>query len=274
MGYPLWLGLLFCLLLLREAGLRAADAEAPNSEEVPLRLPPDTTQIMQQEIDRRRETGIRLTESLDLAERLYRAGEWESAEAKYRGVMQASSERGPLSGYHERARLGLARCLAARALVKKDSGNFPEAAALMKEASETDPKNRSLVRQAQNLQQESAAVQNPYPGNAAATEDLVAKVAEVKRLLSLADQLEETGQFRAARERLNDVLRIDPSNRVALKKIEKIEDQRMLAATDRYLASREKALAQVTEAWLPPCGFPNWSSTKTRFGTRFKSCSG
>lgn len=254
MGRCLKFGFLLGLVLvyLQGADSRAADAEASGAEEAPLRLPADTTQIMQQEIDRRRETGVRLAESLDLAERLYRAGEWESAETKYRGVMQASGERGPLAGYHQRARLGLARCLAARALVKKDAGNFSEAAALMKEASEADPENRSLARQVQKLQQESAAVQNPYPGNSAATEDLVAKVAEVKRLLSLADQLEETGQFRAARKRLDDVLRMDPYNRVALKKIEKIEDQRMLAANDRYLASREKALAQVSEAWLPP----------------------
>jgi len=230
----------------------AEEVALSEAADPPLALPANTSEIMQKEIDRRRETNIRLTETLDLSERLYRAGQWEAAEAKYQAVLQATSPRGPLSGYYERAKLGLARCLAARALAKKDSGDLAEAAGLMKQASEADPRNRTLARQAKDLQEEAARNQNPYPGNSAATEDLVTKVAEVKRLLSLADQLEETGQLRAARKRLDDVLRIDPYNRAALKKIEKIEDQRMNAADERYAASREKALAQVSEAWLPP----------------------
>jgi len=235
------------------SGVWSAEEAAPaEATDPPLALPANTSEIMQREIDRRRETNIRLTETLDLSERLYRAGQWEAAEAKYQAVLQATSPRGPLSGYHERAQLGLARCLAARALAKKDSGDLAEAAGLMKQASDADPRNRTLARQAKDLQEEAARNQNPYPGNSAATEDLVTKVAEVKRLLSPADQLEETGQLRAARKRLDDVLRIDPYNRAALKKIEKIEDQRMNVADERYAASREKALAQVSEAWLPP----------------------
>jgi len=39
---------------------------------------------------------------------------------------------------------------------------------------------------------------------------------------------------------------------VARKKIEVLEEKRLVAADQRYLASREKALAKVSEAWLPP----------------------
>jgi general secretion pathway protein D len=68
----------------------------------------------------------------------------------------------------------------------------------------------------------------------------------------LANQLTETGQYREARKKLDDVLRLDPYNRVARKKIEVLEEKRLVAADQRYLASREKALAKVSEAWLPP----------------------
>jgi len=68
----------------------------------------------------------------------------------------------------------------------------------------------------------------------------------------LADQLTETGQYLEARKKLDDVLRMDPYNRAARKKIELLEEKRMSSADLRYLASREKALAKVSEAWSPP----------------------
>ncbi|NBU69732.1 MAG: hypothetical protein EBS49_09035, partial [Verrucomicrobia bacterium] len=83
-------------------------------------------------------------------------------------------------------------------------------------------------------------------------DQLVEKVAEIKKLLSLADQLTETGQYLEARKKLDDVLRMDPYNRAARKKIELLEEKRMSSADLRYRASREKALAKVSEAWSPP----------------------
>jgi general secretion pathway protein D len=80
----------------------------------------------------------------------------------------------------------------------------------------------------------------------------VAKTQEIKKLLSLADQLTETGQYRSARKKLDDVLRIDPYNLAARKKIEAVEQKRLLLADKRYDASRVKAMTQVTEAWVPP----------------------
>jgi general secretion pathway protein D len=68
----------------------------------------------------------------------------------------------------------------------------------------------------------------------------------------LADQLTETGQYRSARKKLDDVLRIDPYNLAARKKIEAVEQKRLLLADKRYDASRVKAMTQVTEAWVPP----------------------
>jgi general secretion pathway protein D len=122
----------------------------------------------------------------------------------------------------------------------------------MKQAADLDPANAQVAKQAANIQEEASRGADPFEGNPAATADLVEKTKEIKKLLSLADQLTETGQYRSARQKLDDVLRIDPYNSAARKKIEVVENKRLLVADKRYSASRVKAMTQVTEAWVPP----------------------
>jgi len=208
--------------------------------------------MMQREIDRRREVTYRLNEILDLADRLFRSGEWNHAEAKYNLVLLESDPQAQTSGFYRRAQIGKAKCLAARGLAKEEEGKSAEAAGLFKQAADLDPANKAVARKAQDLQEEGSRQSNPYAGNKAASDDLLRKTAEIKQLLSLADQLTETGQLIAARKKLDDVLRIDPYHREARKKIEVLEDKRLQVANTRYLASREKALAKVSEAWLSP----------------------
>jgi len=236
--------------------LVASDSVPPDQvkpmEEVQADPMQTADQIMQREIDRRRETSFRWNEVLDLAERLYQAGEWKHAEAKFRLVMGETDGESFSSGFFRRAQIGVAKCLVAEALEKKDEGKPGEAAVLMKQAEDLDPQNRALSRQSANLLEESNLKDKPYGANPAVTEELLTKTADIKRLLSLSDQLTDTGQYRLARERLDDVLRIDPYNRAARAKIEILEKKRISMADVRYRASREKALAEVTEAWLPP----------------------
>ncbi len=213
---------------------------------------PDAAEMMQREIDRRKETTFQLNEMLDLADRLYRSGEWDHAEAKYNLVMLQTDPQGQLRGFYERARIGKARCLVAKGLAKEEEGNLAEAAGLLRQATELDPANKIVARKAAGLEEANSRLADPFPGNTAVTEDLMLKTAEIKKLLALADQLTETGQYIEARKRLDDILRIDPYHRVARKKIELVEEKRLAAANLRYQASREKALAKVSETWLPP----------------------
>ena len=211
-----------------------------------------SAEMTQREIDRRREVTFRLNENLDLAERLYLAGEWEHAQAKFRLVMNQTDPQTNTSGFYHRARVGVAKSLAAQALAQEKAGKTAEAAGLMKQAADLDPANAQVAKQAANMQEEASRGADPFEGNPAATADLVEKTKEIKKLLSLADQLTETGQYRSARQKLDDVLRIDPYNLAARKKIEVVEQKRLLVADKRYSASRVKAMTQVTEAWVPP----------------------
>ena len=228
--------------------------EVPDSKgENGIAAPASTSaEMVQREIDRRRESTFRLNEILDLADRMYRSGEWDHAQAKYDLVLADTDPETQMGGFYRRAQIGKARCLAAKALARKAEGKLTEAAGLMKQAAEMDPSNRTLARKAAEFMEQGGREDNPYPGNLAVTDDLFQRTAEIKNLLALADQLTETGQYLQARKSLDDVLRLDPYHRVARKKIEILEEKRMAAADRRYLASREKALAKVSEAWLPP----------------------
>ena len=214
--------------------------------------PQSAAELTQREIDRRREATFRLNENLDLAERLYQAGEWEHAQAKFRLVMQQTDPQTTTAGFYHRARTGVAKSLAAQALAQEKEGKTVEAAGLMKQAADLDPTNSLVAKQAASMQEEAGRTSDPFEGNPAVTAELVEKTKDIKKLLSLAEQLIETGQYRSARQKLDDVLRIDPYNSAARKKIEAVEQKRIQVANMRYDASRVKAMTQVTEAWAPP----------------------
>jgi general secretion pathway protein D len=245
---------LCCLLLFGFSNVPTSAQEGVDSASdasVPPRVQ-SSAEMTQREIDRRREVTFRLNENLDLAERLYQAGEWEHAQAKFRLVMNQTDPQTSTSGFYHRARVGVAKSLAAQSLAQEKEGKTAEAAGLMKQAADLDPANAQVAKQAANMQEEASRGADPFEGNPAATADLVEKTKEIKKLLSLADQLTETGQYRSARQKLDDVLRIDPYNSAARKKIEVVEKKRLLVADKRYSASRVKAMTQVTEAWIPP----------------------
>lgn len=231
----------------QEQGSEASEPLSNSSERLTT-----TESIMQKEVDRRKEATFRFNEILDSADRLFQAGEWDQAKRKYGFVRTQTFPKGPSAGFHRRARVGTAKCLAAEALQQQDADKPVEAVALMRQAAAEDPDNATLAKQLARMEEGASRVENPFLGNPAATEDLVARTTQIKKLLSLADQLMETGQYQEARDRLDDVIRIDPYNRVARRKIELLEAKRLQVAGKRYLASREKALAKVTEAWLPP----------------------
>ena len=245
---------LCCLLLFGFSNVQTSAQEGVDSASDSSVAPrfQSSAEMTQREIDRRREATFRLNENLDLAERLYLAGEWEHAQAKFRLVMNQTDPQTSTSGFYHRARVGVAKSLAAQALAQEKEGKTAEAAGLMKQAADLDPANAQVAKQAANMQEEASRGADPFEGNPAATADLVEKTKEIKKLLSLADQLTETGQYRSARQKLDDVLRIDPYNSAARKKIEVVEKKRLLVADKRYSASRVKAMTQVTEAWIPP----------------------
>ena len=112
-----------------------------------------TESLMQREVDRRKENTFRYNEILDSADRLFEAGEWDQAKKKFGFVRAQTSPSGPSAGFHRRARVGLAKCLAAEALQQQDADKPAEAANLMRQASTEDPDNAVLAKQAARMQE-------------------------------------------------------------------------------------------------------------------------
>lgn len=244
------LPLIFAVLLTCTPFLGAEEPPVDGDPVASARL--STGDLMVREVDRRTSSQIRWADELNLAERLYQDGEWEAAQRKFQLVANEAGPGEGNSGYRDRGRLGVAKCLTAQAIQKEKQGQEGEAAALLRQALQFDPGNKALARQEAQWQEKNQRQQNPFPESPAYTEDLVRKTERTKQLLAQADQLQETGQWEAARKALNDVLSIDRYNRAALGKIEKLEDQLLRTATKKYQASRSKALAEVSDAWMPP----------------------
>ena len=112
---------LCCLLLFGFSNVPSSAQEAVDSASDSSVAPrfQSSAEMTQREIDRRREATFRLNENLDLAERLYLAGEWEHAQAKFRLVMNQTDPQTNTSGFYHRARVGVAKSLAAQAWHKK-----------------------------------------------------------------------------------------------------------------------------------------------------------
>ncbi|NBS83085.1 MAG: hypothetical protein EBS59_00005, partial [Verrucomicrobia bacterium] len=161
----------------------AAGSNQGDQEDVPSSTQLSSEQIMQKEIDRRRETTFRWNEMLDLGERLYQAGEWKHGEAKYRLVLRETDGQSFSAGFYRRAQIGVAKCLAAEALAKKEEGKPSEAAVLMKQAEDMDPHNPALAKQSATLLEQSTLSDNPFASNPAVTEELMTKTTEIKKLL-------------------------------------------------------------------------------------------
>jgi len=139
------------------------DPGTADPAQAPVRPPLESGEMMQREIDRRREMTFRHNEMLELAERLYQSGEWDSAQAKFDLVLLQTDSQSQARGFHERARIGKAKCLVAKAMAKKKAGQITEATGLMQQAVELDPLNKSLARLAKEMQEESSRESDPFP---------------------------------------------------------------------------------------------------------------
>ncbi|NBQ64794.1 MAG: hypothetical protein EBT95_04500, partial [Verrucomicrobia bacterium] len=86
--------------------------------------PTTSSDVLDREVRRREETSLRLKELLDLGDRLYASGEWDLAESKFQSVLAETNPQSVTSGYHRRAQVGKAKCLAAKALAKQEQGEL------------------------------------------------------------------------------------------------------------------------------------------------------
>lgn len=121
-------------------------------------------------------------------------------------------------------------------------GRYDEAEQLLLDVLERDPNNK-------RARHELSLMRDPVRNNPALTPEHVKNVEEVNRLLTLAYGHLDLGNYDAAYEEFNRVIKIDPYNTAARRGQESISNRRMNYYKAAHDSFRAKALAEVDAMW-------------------------
>ena len=121
-------------------------------------------------------------------------------------------------------------------------GRYDEAEQLLLDVLERDPNNK-------RARNELSLLRDPVRNNPALTPEHVKNVDEVARLLTLAYGHIDLGNYDAAYNEFNRVIKIDPYNMAARRGQEAISKRRMKYYQAAYDSFRAKALSQVDALW-------------------------
>ena len=144
----------------------------------------------------------------------------------------------------------LSKLQASLAEAAAQQNHWPETRRRALASLQHDPKNESAILQ---LQKSDEVLRRGVSGtesvNPALTTKFFDRLTAVRNGLEEAQALRETGQLAKAEERYEDVLESDPFNQVATEGIQKIYEERALAAEKARDLSNLERRREVREAW-------------------------
>jgi general secretion pathway protein D len=202
-----------------------------------------------QEQTKRMETSLALTTSLDEAGKLVQIKDYTKARARYQSVIEQATGGGPNVEIRARAQKELAALAAIQAREAESERKFTLARNFWQEAASLDPSNPAYAAGLRAVELKDPPLSQQYGGNTAATPELLEKVTKIQKLLFEGDSFHSSGQYQRAISRYKEILTIDPYHKVARQRIERTEKAKYRAASVRLDARREKALAEVDEAY-------------------------
>ena len=126
-------------------------------------------------------------------------------------------------------------------------GDYAGAEAILSEilSDRYDPNCRAALELLRHLRQ-------PGYFNKTMGPDFIAKVEEVKRLLTEADGYYNSGRYDLAFKRYDQVLKLDPYNTAARRGQEKINNTKYKYGVEAYNETRSRQLWEVEKAWEEP----------------------
>jgi general secretion pathway protein D len=202
-----------------------------------------------QEQTKRMENSLALTTSLDEAGKLVQIKDYTKARARYQSVIEQATGGGPNIEIRARAQKELAALAAIQAREAESERKFTLARNFWQEAASLDPSNPAYAAGLRAVELKDPPLSQQYGGNTAATPELLEKVTKIQKLLFEGDSFHSSGQYQRAISRYKEILTIDPYHKVARQRIERTEKAKYRAASVRLDARREKALAEVDEAY-------------------------
>lgn len=181
---------------------------------------------------------------------LARQGELEQAVRSLQAAYQELPEA--LRG-HPKVRSAvsqLAEWQATLAAQEARNQRWPQARATALAALQLNPGNESA--QATLTDSEAILRRGASPGepvNPALSPQFFDRLSSVQTGLKLAGELRETGQLDLAEKKYEEVLKVDPFNRIATEGIQKIYEERSLVAEESRDLSNLQRRREVREAW-------------------------
>src|SRR6266571_5379370 len=148
---------------------------------------------------------------------------------------------------HDKAVEGFCKSGVALAEQRIAEGKYAEAEAILGEilSDRYDPNCRPAAQLLAHLQQ-------PGYFNKTMGSKFIAKVEEVKRLLTEADGYYQSGRYDLAFKRYDQVLNLDPYNVAARRGQEKIDNTKYRYGEEAYNETRARNMWQVEKAWEEP----------------------
>jgi len=243
-----------------EAETAPAPAEtAPKVETAPTSAPtaeapltPEVKEALQKESIFREESAIAINQLLEDGHKLLAAKDYPHAQEKFDTVMRSTSPDGPSKVLYDRALAGRALVAASQGVAAENDGKYAAAQGFFEEALKFQPRNPEYTAALNRIRVHTAQAEEKYPGNVAVTSDFVQKVKHVQELLFEGDRFMDTNQYDAAKSRYEDVLRLDPYNKVATEKLQRIEDTKFRVETERMKVSAHQAFLDVEKSWSDP----------------------
>lgn len=225
-----------------------SNAEKPTAEAA-------AAKAAQYEEVHRREMIFTANQAIADGDRLRSSKEWDKALERYQYALKILSPDGASKGSYSKAAAGAAAVKDEQGEEALKNGDREKAIQLFQEAVSFQPKNGRYSSHLDDAKEEQEAfdAKRRQPAslenNPAVTPQFIDKVAQVQKLFFEGDRFFETDQFDKANERYSQVLAIDPYNKAARAKLEKLEKYEFKKAQASHEQSRAEAMYQITKRW-------------------------
>jgi general secretion pathway protein D len=203
--------------------------------------------VSQQEVRRRQAALPRGEEALARGKAAMQAKNFTLAHQEFRTAVRYLPDAIVSGKAHDDAVDGFCKSGVKLAEQRIAEGNYAEAEAIVSEI--LDPRYDPNCRPAAEL---LAHLQQPGYFNKTMSPKFIAKIEEVKRLLTEADGYYKSGRYDLAFKRYDQVLNLDPYNVAARRGQEQIDNTKYKYGEEAYNETRARNMWQVEKAWEKP----------------------
>lgn len=224
----------------------AAPLIGPESSSSPAAVAAQNEQIKRQELT------FAANQAVAEGIKLYKAGQLDAAADRF---TYALANIQPDSSAHQKVAADLATVRVAQGDAFLKAKNYAGAVKSYQQAVDLSPANgdyRSKLASAKDKLNDFNKSAHDVVGtenNPAWTQDFRDQVAQVQKLMFEGDRLYDTGQYDAAYDRYMQIIALDPYNKAARTRLEKVDHTRSRVAGTMRDAVRRDAMAKVTADW-------------------------